>query len=46
MDATSFNKMQMFAPHAGAIYAGIGPDFRLLSQKSRKIVTDYTLTYG
>lgn len=46
MDASSLSKMQVFAPHAGAIYAGIGPDFRLLCQKSRQIVTQYGLSYN
>ena len=38
MDETSYYKTQIFCDHIGAVYSGLGPDFRLLGQKSRKLV--------
>ena len=45
MDETSYYKTQIICDHIGAVYAGLGPDFRLLSQKSRKLVQNYYVKY-
>jgi 20S proteasome subunit alpha 2 len=45
MDESSYQKTQLLCQHVGAIYSGLGPDFRLLCQKSRKIVQDYFVKY-
>lgn len=45
MDEESYTKTQIICQHIGAIYAGLGPDFRLLSQKARKLVQDYYVKY-
>jgi 20S proteasome alpha/beta subunit len=38
MDETSSTKVQILCDQIGAVYSGFEPDFRLLVQKSRKIV--------
>jgi 20S proteasome subunit alpha 2 len=45
MDETSYTKTQILCEHIGSVYAGLGPDFRLLSQKSRKLVQNYFVKY-
>lgn len=45
MDETSINKIQLLADHIGAVYAGLGPDFRLLCQKTRKLIQEYVVKY-
>lgn len=45
MDENSYFKTQIFCDHIGGVYAGLGPDFRVLSQKSRKLVQDYYVKY-
>ena len=45
MDEQSYQKTQLLCQHIGAVYSGLGPDFRLLCQKSRKIVQDYFVKY-
>jgi 20S proteasome subunit alpha 2 len=45
MDETSYYKTQVLCNHIGAVYAGLGPDFRLLSQKARKLVQNYYVKY-
>jgi len=45
MDETSYFKTQILCDHIGAVYSGLGPDFRILSQKSRKLVQNYFVKY-
>ena len=45
MDESSYNKTQILCEHIGAVYAGLGPDFRLLAQKSRKLIQNYYIKY-
>lgn len=45
MDESSYQKTQLLCTHVGAVYSGLGPDFRLLCQKARKIVQDYYVKY-
>ena len=45
IDETSYRKVQNLAGHIGATYAGLGPDFRVLTQKSRKESKKYWLKY-
>lgn len=45
MDESSYNKTQILCEHIGAVYAGLGPDFRLLAQKSRKLIQSYYVKY-
>lgn len=45
MDETSISKIQLLCDHVGAVYSGLGPDFRLLCQKTRKLVQSYWVEY-
>ena len=45
MDETSLSKTQVLCDHIGAVYSGLGPDFRLLAQKSRQLVQKYFVKY-
>lgn len=45
VDETSFHKVQQISVNSGAVYAGLGPDFRVLMEQSRKIAQEYWLTY-
>jgi 20S proteasome subunit alpha 2 len=45
MDEASINKIQLLCEHVGAVYSGLGPDFRLLSQMSRKLIQKYWVEY-
>ena len=45
MDETSYSKTQILCDHIGSIYSGLGPDFRLLSQKARKLIQNYYVQY-
>lgn len=45
VDETSFRKVQPISENAGAVYAGLGPDFRVLMQHSRKLASEYWLQY-
>ncbi len=43
IDEESYNKIVHIGDHIGATYAGLGPDFRILMTKSRKIVNKHKL---
>lgn len=45
MDESTYYKTQILCNHIGAVYAGLGPDFRLLAQKARKLVQSYYVKY-
>jgi len=45
VDETSFHKIQPICDNTGAVYAGLGPDFRVLMEQSRKIASEYWLSY-
>ena len=45
MDESSYYKIQIICEHIGAVYAGLGPDFRLLAQHARKLVQNYYVKY-
>ena len=45
MDESSYSKTQILTQHIGAVYAGLGPDFRLLAQKARKLIQTYFVKY-
>ena len=38
VDEASVKKISVISDNIGATYAGLGPDFRILSQAARKIV--------
>ncbi|OQR66664.1 proteasome subunit alpha type-2-like [Tropilaelaps mercedesae] len=38
-------KVEMIAEHIGMVYSGLGPDYRLLVKRARKIAQQYWLTY-
>jgi len=38
-------KIEKICDHIGMIYSGIGPDYRLLVRRARKMAQDYYLTY-
>merc|ERR1719230_2005384 len=44
-DGDDFTKMQTITPSCGFVYAGMGPDFRLLVSNARKNAQKYFLTY-
>uniref|UniRef100_A0A7E4UU51 Proteasome subunit alpha type n=1 Tax=Panagrellus redivivus TaxID=6233 RepID=A0A7E4UU51_PANRE len=39
-------KIEKVSEHVGVIYSGMGPDFRLLVKRARKIASQYELMYG
>lgn len=39
-------KIEKISEHIGIIYSGMGPDFRLLVKRARKIASQYELMYG
>ncbi|CAJ0954571.1 unnamed protein product, partial [Mesorhabditis belari] len=39
-------KIEKLSDHIGLVYSGMGPDFRLLVKKGRKIAMEYELAYG
>ncbi|TYH35063.1 hypothetical protein ES332_D13G168000v1 [Gossypium tomentosum] len=45
VDETSVQKIQCLAPNIGVVYSGMGPDFRVLVQKSRKQAEQYHRLY-
>ncbi|CAG0916907.1 unnamed protein product [Notodromas monacha] len=38
-------KVEMITSHAGMVYSGMGPDYRLLVKRARKIAQQYQLMY-
>jgi len=42
----SIVKVEMITDHIGLIYSGMGPDYRLLVRRARKIAQQYYLTYS
>ena len=38
--------MEMITKHCGMTYSGMGPDFRLLVRKARKLAQQYYMMYG
>jgi 20S proteasome subunit alpha 2 len=38
-------KIEKICDHIGMIYSGIGPDYRLLVRRARKMAQDYQLQY-
>uniref|UniRef100_A0AC34QVD4 Proteasome subunit alpha type n=1 Tax=Panagrolaimus sp. JU765 TaxID=591449 RepID=A0AC34QVD4_9BILA len=40
------NKIEKICEHIGLVYSGMGPDFRLLVKKARKIASQYELMFG
>lgn len=45
VDAEEYQKMQLITPNTGFVYAGMGPDFRVLVRNARKEAQKYYLTY-
>ncbi|XP_062519426.1 proteasome subunit alpha type-2-like [Corticium candelabrum] len=44
-DVDSISKVEKITDHIGAIYSGMGPDYRLLVRQARKIAQQYYLVY-
>ncbi len=44
-DSEDYTKMQSITPSTGFVYAGMGPDFRLIVKDARKSAQKYFLTY-
>eukprot|EP00800_Vazella_pourtalesii_P010820 TRINITY_DN26322_c0_g1_i1.p1 TRINITY_DN26322_c0_g1~~TRINITY_DN26322_c0_g1_i1.p1 ORF type:complete len:247 (+),score=59.98 TRINITY_DN26322_c0_g1_i1:42-743(+) len=44
-DEASVSKVEPINNYTGFVYSGMGPDFRLLVSKARKIAEEYYLTY-
>lgn len=42
----SIFKVEQIADHIGMIYSGMGPDYRLLVRRARKIAQEYFLIYS
>jgi len=45
VDNEEYQKMQSITPTTGFVYAGMGPDFRVLVRNARKAAQKYFLTY-
>ena len=45
VDEESYQKVQNIAGHIGAVYAGLGPDFRVLLQQARKHNQEYFMKF-
>lgn len=45
-DEHSIMKIEPITSHIGMIYSGMGPDYRLLVSKARKIAQNYQMLYG
>jgi 20S proteasome subunit alpha 2 len=45
VDAEEYQKIQSITPSTGFVYAGMGPDFRVLVKNARKNAQQYYLTY-
>ncbi|XP_013790362.1 proteasome subunit alpha type-2 [Limulus polyphemus] len=41
----SIHKVEMITNHIGMVYSGMGPDYRLLVRRARKLAQQYYLTY-
>ncbi|ETN77663.1 SGS domain protein [Necator americanus] len=39
-------KIEKISQHIGCVYSGMGPDFRILVKRARKIAMEYELMYG
>ena len=46
IDEEHFDKIEYITDSIGAIYAGVGPDSRVLIRKAQKKAQAYYLTYG
>jgi len=46
VDDSSLEKVAMICPNIGFVYAGMGPDYRVLVAKARKIAQSYWKVYG
>ena len=42
----SIFKVEQITDHIGMIYSGMGPDYRLLARRARKIAQQYYLVYS
>jgi len=40
------SKVEKISDHIGCVYSGMGPDYRLLVRKARKLAMEYELQYG
>ena len=45
IEEDSIQKIAYLSENIGALYAGLGPDFRVLCKKSRKISLEYKMKY-
>jgi len=45
-DETSLNKIEPITKHCGMVYAGMGPDYRIMVKQARKIAVAYEAKYG
>ncbi|KAG8185708.1 hypothetical protein JTE90_003246 [Oedothorax gibbosus] len=42
----SIHKVEMITDHIGMVYSGMGPDYRLLVRRARKLAQQYYMRYG
>ncbi|CAL1264031.1 unnamed protein product, partial [Larinioides sclopetarius] len=42
----SIHKVEMVTDHIGMVYSGMGPDYRLLVRRARKLAQQYYMRYG
>ncbi|KAH7986029.1 proteasome subunit alpha type-2 [Rhipicephalus sanguineus] len=42
----SIHKVEMITNHIGMVYSGMGPDYRLLVRRARKLAQQYELMYS
>lgn len=46
LDTSVIEKVAIICPNIGIVYSGMGPDFRILTAKARKIAQSYWKVYG
>mmetsp|Transcript_8278 Transcript_8278/g.34094 ORF Transcript_8278/g.34094 Transcript_8278/m.34094 type:complete len:238 (+) Transcript_8278:86-799(+) len=46
VDRAAVRKLEMLTPSCGMVFAGVGPDYRVLVMKARKSAQQYKLAYG
>ena len=46
IDSSMLDKVSIICPNIGIVYSGMGPDFRVLVSKARKVAQGYFKRYG
>lgn len=46
IDENSIRRIEIITKNVGMVYSGLGPDYRVLVKKARKLAQQYILMYG